>query len=198
MRRGATAAGAPPLVVPHAELLVVRGPLPTVVSSVPSVGATLSDANATVTFAGATTRATAPLAASVAAKVSVGTVGYLEDAAGTRVEVTVTGVDDGDATASLDPTATLAPSAPTALPAEWTGTEVLAVLTLSTVGKESLIVPSRAVAIAGTGAASVVRYAPDGTSTMVTVEELGTLNGQSAILPVEQGALQVGDLVRVD
>ncbi|MGH9245961.1 MAG: peptidoglycan-binding protein [Acidimicrobiales bacterium] len=89
----------------------------------------------------------------------------------------------------------IAPSTP--LPASWADQEVLARIVVNVVSDGALIVPTRAVTSASDGATSVFRLRGDGGFDRVEVRELGTLEGRSAVVPVQNGTLADGDRVRV-
>ena len=191
------AAPAETVAVPASELLVVSAGLPAVLGSMPPVGAVLTSENAKATFVGGSPVATAKIAATVVARLPVGTLGELQVSGADPVPVTAAAVTAGDEATGNNGTATLTPRDGATIPDAWLGTQVLAELTLNTVGQESLIVPSRAVAVRSDGTAHVLKRTPEGTFATVEVHELGTLAGLSAVEPESEDALAVGDQVQV-
>ncbi|WP_448058598.1 hypothetical protein [Cellulomonas hominis] len=185
---------APRLVVPRAETLVVTR-LPAVLASVPSTGTVLDPATALVELEDGAVVAQAPVATGVAVRVEPGQSGRLRAADGAELAVVVQAVtpatQDGEqATVTLHATTG-------EIQGEWIGQTLLVVIEIRTVGQESLIVPTRAVATGGAGDGHVLRREADGSFRSVAVTELGALGGQSAIAPTEPGTLAAGDEVRV-
>ncbi|MGH9247552.1 MAG: hypothetical protein ACRD29_25205 [Acidimicrobiales bacterium] len=84
------------------------------------------------------------------------------------------------------------------LPPEWAGMDVIVRIVVSVVSEPGLIVPTRAVTTGGAdGNTYVDKLEEDGSFTRVLITERGTLAGQSAVAPLESGALAEGDKVRV-
>lgn len=82
------------------------------------------------------------------------------------------------------------------LPAAWAGASVVSTITIEVAADDGLLVPSRAVATTASGE-RVVLVATSGGSRRVAVTVRGTLAGRSAVNPVDAGALEVGDRVKV-
>ncbi|GIG20839.1 hypothetical protein Cch01nite_15630 [Cellulomonas chitinilytica] len=186
-----TAATPAATTVPLSDLTVVTD-LPQSFVTGPGVGAVLTAESVYVLSNGALTSSSA-VPAGIALQMKPGSAATLVDAEGTTVVGRVgPAVQDG-----ADGAMRVSYLTEAALPASWRGTQVIATVTLETVGQESLIVPNRAVVTAGGGALTVLRRTSGNEFASVPVKRLGALAGQSAITPVEPGALKAGDEVRV-
>lgn len=85
-----------------------------------------------------------------------------------------------------------------ALPASALARQVVATLTIRTIGAHSAIVPDRAVVMSERGVGSVrVRHADGGATMTVAVRVLGSLQGDSVVSAVRAGQLRPGDSVQV-
>ncbi len=183
------------LLVPVGELLALPQ-LPALVTAVPPVGTVLDGSDSTATFAEPTLQATADIAPSVLASVTDGTQGTLTDDSGGSIDVQVSAITAGDATTGASGSVVLAPS-DGSISSEWAGKQVLATLRLQVAATDSLIVPTRAVAVDATGTAHVLRQSRDGSFASIAVEIRGQLAGQTAVAPFDEGTLAEGDPVKV-
>lgn len=202
---GTTAPAAPQLVMPASEVLVVPT-LPAVISSTPDPG-TAVDEPAVVVLS--TTRAalTAPVPASVEARLTPGLTGSAT-VEGTSLDVVVSEVrpptqntapppgSQPDTPASSE--ATLVLHATSGSLDAWIGrTDVLVTLDLAQPLRNALLVPQRAISLDVNGVATVLVEQKDGFFTQVRVTELGCLAGTCAVSS-EDGGLTDGMNVRVD
>lgn len=181
------------VVVPVNELIAVSS-LPAQITSVPRVGATVNAESAIGVSSGEfVTRA--EVAESVVNSIPEGTPTTIAGEDGAIVIAEVTSVTLGEA--GENATVTLAPTEG-AIPEDWGGTTVLATFTLQTIAGDALIVPSSSVQHHGDGHSFVLKQTGAGEFEEIAVEEIGWLAGRSAIEPRTDGALDVGDLVRVE
>lgn len=200
-----TTPSAPQLVLPASEVLVVPT-LPAVVSSVPAPGTTV-DEQATVVLSTAQAALTAPVPASVEARLAPGLTGSatLE---GTSLDVVVSEIrppsqstaqpetSQPDGAASSE--ATLVLHATSGSLDAWIGrADVLVTLDLAQPLHDELLVPQRAISLDVNGVATVLVEQEDGSFSQVRVTELGCLAGTCAVSS-EDGALTDGMNVRVD
>jgi len=132
----------------------------------------------------------------VIARLTDATGGTLTDDTGGAVDVRVSATTAGDATTGASGSVELTPVSGE-IPPEWAGRQVLATLRLEVAASGSLIVPTRAVGVDATGTAHVLRRSEDGSFGAVPVTLLGRLAGQSAVMPLVEGALAEGDQVQV-
>lgn len=79
----------------------------------------------------------------------------------------------------------------------WAGQDVLSRITLDVVAPRGLIVPSTAIANGADGASYVLRRMPSGDLERIAVTEVGSLAGETAVVPTDPKALQDGDQVKV-
>jgi len=189
-------AATPVLSVPASELIVVTDGLPARVSGLPAVGTVLTSDNAVVSIDAGAPTATADLPAAVASRVTTGTSGTLRVGDQTPVPVRVAELIAGDATAGTNPKAVIAAAEGATIPQSWEGSQGLLALTLTSVADQSLLVPTRAVAVGPDGSATVLKH-DNGALTAVAVHVVGELRGISAVAPVQDDALRIGDEVKV-
>jgi hypothetical protein len=182
------------LVVPRSEIAVVPT-LPAVVTGVPGVGTVLTVDNAAVQLATGVLLARAPVAVSVAGRVTAETSVSMTGPDGTvlagQVAVITPAVDGGQAQVDVQ-------ALDGEVPETWLGSSVLTTFVLQVVAEQALVVPTTAVVTSGSGGARVLREEADGSFQEVDVEELGSLSGRTAVRPLDPTALEAGDQVRVD
>lgn len=178
-----------PVVLPMAAVVVAPG-LPAILAAAPAIGR-VPEEGAVLSFAAGDLRFVAAVTTATAAQMTPGMTGSLsvpgvnEPLAVAVTEITTVPKDDGTVEAILVPT-----GAP--IPAEALGAEVVAEVRLDPGIDESLVVPSRAVIVRGDDSYVRVQSA-DGEIREVAVTELATSLGRSAVEPVDEGALTVGD-----
>lgn len=191
----------PPMaVMPVTEMAVVPR-LPAVLGALPSVGARLSSDQPVAVLETGELVARASVVVQAAVRLEPGmpvelTTDTGESATGTITSVsTAQAVAPGDPVTAGNPVVLITPRK--FLPPKWAGRNVLACITVAVRTKKTLIVPTLAVSGGSGGEAAVFKERPDGGFVRVPVRELSTLAGQSAIEPIEPGALAEGDRVRV-
>ena len=209
-----TTTPAPPADVPYLPLseVMVAPRLPARVVRLPAVGATPGgspgDAQtppALVVLASGNLVARAEVAPSAAVRLQRDLEAVLTADDGTTAVATVASIETAASAGGTDDaeggegTQTVVLRTDQPLPSSWAGTNVLATVTVGVVTDDALLVPSRGVTTRADGRTyvAVARDGEDGGFDDVEVTELGTLNGMSAVRPVDEGRLQVGDAVRV-
>jgi len=178
-------------------MVVVKGEFPFQLGKVPSVGTRLTAENGIITFEGAGISAWADIPAGVLARITEGTKGVLQNPNGKEIQVEVIGIKADDPTTGVSGAVNMASTERQPIPEEWLGQDLLAILTLQTVDEESLIVATRALSVTATGE-QIAKQQTDGSFTLIEVEELGEIGGQSAIRVPEGIELNEGDKVKVD
>lgn len=184
-------AAAEHVVVRPADVLVVDE-LPATVVTAPAVG-TVASAGATFTLERGDTQAVADISPTAAAGLAVDTIGTAS-VDNTPVKVRVAAI--GNATGTEETQHVTITGAEVALPADLVGRELVATLDIRVAARAALIVPTSAVIPGGDKPAYVLVHRRN-TLQRVAVEELGTLDGRSAIKPLREHRLQAGDDVRV-
>lgn len=185
------------LVVPADELVVVPGGLPAHIAAIPAIGTVLTTENATISVVAGAPKATADMPEGVASRATPGMGGTLRVGEDDPVAVVVSQVVAGDVTAAVGSKVILVAADEAAIPESWVGGQGILELTLTTVATDSLLVPSRAVAVRADGTASVLKREADGSLVIIVVSDLGDLRGVSAVEAVDEGTLVVGDQVQV-
>jgi peptidoglycan hydrolase-like protein with peptidoglycan-binding domain len=191
---GADASPAPdvPVVVKAAAFTTISQ-LPAYVLSIPTVGTSGDDAR-TVTVASGPLHAFATVTTTTSTAITVGMKGTVGTATGESADVTVAaiGTADKDGSVIVD----LAPTGD-AIADSMQGQTIVISLTRTLLAQDALLVPTRAVVPRGASGQVVRRQNADGTFTEVQVREVATLAGRSAVQPVDDTALTVGDQVKV-
>jgi hypothetical protein len=187
------APAAPQVTLDRLEFVVV-GALPGFLVSSLAVNTELSDTSEVVIEEGAIV-GVAEIASSVAVNLAPKMKGVMTGADGVNVPVVVSSV--GTPAKAGDPVPVVLSGDGTTLPETWLRTSALAVITIETAAKDSLLVPSAAVVTSGRTNAFVLKRLPDGTYSEITVEEVGRLAGRSAVIPKKAGTLRAGDSVRI-
>jgi len=172
--------------------LVVVDELPATVVASPAVG-TIASADTGFTLERGSTHAVADISSAAAAGLTVGTSGTAR-VGDVPVPVRVAAV--GGDTGARDTRRVTVVGADAPLPDDLVGNELVASLDVHVAARDALLIPSSAVIPGGDNAAYVlVRRRQD--LQRVPVEELGTLDGRSAVRPLRAGSLESGDKVRV-
>lgn len=204
------AQAAPVLSVPFSDLLVFRS-LPAFVAAAPTVGLVLTASTVVGVVAGRIV-ADADVDAATAREIRARMKVTLQGPIGEPVDGAVDSIDVAEAEAGAEadaPSGTQGASTGgeswTARfvfdadpPPDWLGKEVLASVIVRLVASDSLIVPTVAVVSGGDHDPHVLKRAAGGGFTRVDVKELGTLSGRSGVVPVADGMLKAGDIVKVD
>ncbi|MFJ3395220.1 peptidoglycan-binding protein [Leifsonia aquatica] len=199
-------APAPPgkLQLPPWEFLTLPS-LPAVLVAMPTVGTVLTESSVVTASSGAVI-ASGDVDPATAVALKEGMSASVQGPDGTRVNATVLSVESdkpqdvttaSSADGSREETWKVHLAFQNAPAESWFGMEALAVITLGVSAENSLLVPTVAVISAADQDPHVLKREPDGTFRSVQVKENGTLAGRSAISPVREGDLDVGDLVRV-
>ncbi|UDF13036.1 peptidoglycan-binding protein [Antiquaquibacter oligotrophicus] len=190
--QGASAAATTQLSVPPEEFAVARS-VPAIVISTTDVGVAPAE-GAQIELSSGALIASATVPQAVAARLTAGTAGEAVLADGVAgMTVSALGEPDeetGESTVTFTPTGSIDDSL--------VGTSTTIRLDLEIAGRDSLIVPTRSVIAQGERDPAVSRLSPEGTFELVPVREIAALSGLSAVEPVEPGALDAGDKVRVD
>lgn len=183
----------PQIKVDRFELLVGGG-LPGFLVASPGVDTELGDTSEVVVEHGQVVGAAA-IADSVAVDLAPDMKGVMTGADGVKVPIVVSSV--GTPAKAGDPVLVVLTGDGAALPEKWLRTRALAVITIETAAKDSLLVPSAAVVTSGRTDAYVLKRHADGTFAEVAVEEVGRLAGRSAVIPKQPNDLRAGDTVRI-
>lgn len=179
------------VVLRPADVLVVSE-LPAIVVGSPTIGDVLSpESHLTVERGGV--QAVAEISSTAASGLTTDTLG-VATIGDRRVKVRVTAVDDAGETEGTRRVRVAGADAP--LPTDLVGQDVVATLDIHVAAEDALLVPTRAVEPGGDEPASVLVQHPQGFR-RVPVEELGTLDGRSAVRPLDERQLRAGDDVRV-
>ncbi|QAY60437.1 hypothetical protein ET475_10855 [Microbacterium protaetiae] len=181
------------LVVPMAELLTVPK-LPAYLSSQPAVGQRVSP-DTPLVFETGDVVAIGDVEPGVSLDLAEGIAGSMSHDDDAATDVTVAKV--GQAAKDGDPVPVTLSAVDDGIPASWLGREALVTLTLEKAAQDSLLVPTSAVVTTGGDDAYVLKQVGDGTFRQVAVVESARLDGKSAVRPLDDHALRVGDAVQV-
>jgi peptidoglycan hydrolase-like protein with peptidoglycan-binding domain len=178
--------------VPRSELMVFDA-LPASFAGGPPVGTELSD-DASITAETGDRIAVASLPAATAATIGRGAEGTISNEKGADIGVRVSTITDaadgGDSQVELT-------ASGAQIPDEWRDAHVLITLHVNMVGRDVLIVPSRAIASDGAGGGTVRVLGKSTGFHDVEIEELGQLDGKSAVRPLRTEALTEDDKVQI-
>lgn len=178
-------------VVQPADLLVVEH-LPATVIAAPAVG-TVASSESKFTLERGSTHAVADISPSSAAGLTVDTAGTAK-VANTSMKVRVATIGD---TPGTDETRRVTVTGVEAdIPSELVGQELVADLDVHVAARDALIVPSSAVVPGGNNSAYVLVQRRQALH-RVPVEELGTLDGRSAVKPLRGHRLRADDHVQI-
>lgn len=192
-----------PLVIPRQEFLVVDT-LPAFLGSILSVGTPIT-ADTTVSVEEGAIVAIAQTATSAGTQLEPGTsVVLTREGAAARGKVRSierdTSASDHDETKKAavgDVSVTIEAEDGSSFDVAWVHAEMLAEFRIAVAEENALIVPSRSVNGSADGTGRVLKQLKDGSFREVRVRESGALDGRSAVIPLTEGELAVGDLVKV-
>lgn len=177
--------------ISQSELLAVPV-LPATVVASPSVGSRIAS-DSQISLESGTLQASSAIPPNVAATVRQGMAVQLTGPDGRTVDGSVQSIVNG---AKPEDDSTVVYTAP-AMPAEWRGKPVTAMVTIRVAASNALIVPSTAIVSQGEAGSYILKREKDGSYERIAVRETASLNGRSAIALVGAKELSAGDRVRV-